>query len=224
MKMVMQVTLNRMLLLGQWAGKKCRKGEGMITTTLNEIRKQWPCSEGWEKALRALGKTGPDNEPLTLLKILEINGFEDAIWALRCIESKYDNATRLFACFCARYVLDIFEREYPNDNRPRKAIEVAERFAYGFATERKLAKVSAAALGAAQEARHGDTMFAACAAAEASEVKASPWTAVWSAFWAAGPGEARRDTHKEVKQEFVRLCKLEDEYGAVTKMEGVKND
>ena len=31
-----------------------------------------------------------------------------------------------FAVFCARDVLPLFEVEYPNDDRPRKAIEAAE--------------------------------------------------------------------------------------------------
>ena len=50
----------------------------------------------------------------------------------------YDGAIRLFACYCAKYSLDIFEREYPDDKRPREAIETAERFARGLATQEEL--------------------------------------------------------------------------------------
>ena len=33
-----------------------------------------------------------------------------------------------FACYCALEVIDIFEEKYPNDNRPRKAIEEAMKY------------------------------------------------------------------------------------------------
>ena len=36
---------------------------------------------------------------------------------------------RLFAADCAEHVLPIFEREYPNDKRPRKAVEATRAFA-----------------------------------------------------------------------------------------------
>ena len=54
---------------------------------------------------------------------------------------------RLFACDCAEDVLHVFEEKYPDDNRPRQAIEVARRFANGEATREELnAAVSAARL------------------------------------------------------------------------------
>ena len=46
-----------------------------------------------------------------------------------------ERVLRLFACECAERVLPIFERKYPNDNRPRRAIEVARLFADGKATQ-----------------------------------------------------------------------------------------
>ncbi len=36
---------------------------------------------------------------------------------------------RLFACDCAERVLSFYEREYPGDNRPRRAIQVAHDYA-----------------------------------------------------------------------------------------------
>ena len=51
---------------------------------------------------------------------------------------------RLFAADCAEHVLHIFEREYPNDKRPRLAIQAARDFVNG--------KIDAAARDAAKEA------------------------------------------------------------------------
>ena len=55
----------------------------MKTTTLNKIESLDPCETGWSKLLKGLGKTEPDDEPLSLLRILEINGIDDALWATR---------------------------------------------------------------------------------------------------------------------------------------------
>ena len=54
-----------------------------IETTLNKIRDNQPCKEGWEKLLKHLGKTQADDEPLPLLTILDSNGLEDTLWSLR---------------------------------------------------------------------------------------------------------------------------------------------
>jgi sugar/nucleoside kinase (ribokinase family) len=52
-------------------------------TTLNQIRSHSPCTDGWIKLLKHLGKTTADDEPLSLLTVLESNGLPDAIWCLR---------------------------------------------------------------------------------------------------------------------------------------------
>ena len=36
----------------------------MLTTTLNRIREHEPCTDGWEKLLKHLGKTQADDEDL----------------------------------------------------------------------------------------------------------------------------------------------------------------
>ena len=48
-------------------------------------------------------------------------------WALWLLVRRLDRKDRIrFAVYCARDVLPIYEAEYPNDDRPRKAIEAAE--------------------------------------------------------------------------------------------------
>jgi len=44
--------------------------------------------------LSGLGKTQADDETLPLTRILEINGLDDALWALRCVDDQ--RALRLF--------------------------------------------------------------------------------------------------------------------------------
>jgi len=53
-----------------------------MKTTLREIRSFEPCSSGWKKLCQGLGTSDLDTE-VTILQILEINGAEDAFWALR---------------------------------------------------------------------------------------------------------------------------------------------
>ena len=74
---------------------------------------------------------------------------------------------RLFACDCAEQALPTYEKDYPDDKRPRKAVETARLFAEGKATQEELAAAGAAA--------------AADAAA---------WAAAWAADWDAARAAA----------------------------------
>ena len=71
---------------------------------------------------------------------------------------------RLFAADCAERVLPIFEREYPTDDRPRKAIAAARAFARG--------EIDAAARDAA-----GAAAWAAAGAAAWDAARAAAWDA-----------------------------------------------
>jgi hypothetical protein len=52
---------------------------------------------------------------------------------------------RLLAVDCAEHVLPIFEKQYPNDQRPRKAIEATRAFALGKLSDAEMAKAFEAA-------------------------------------------------------------------------------
>lgn len=138
----------------------------MIYTTLNKIKEHDPCCSGWRKLLGYLGKTDADDEPLSLATILESNGLDDALWALRCWP-EYDREWRLLACDFAEQALPIFEAERPDDGSPRNAVEVSRRYADGNATYDELADARDAAWDAAWPA--GDAAQGAA----------------WSAAWAA---------------------------------------
>jgi len=54
-----------------------------------------------------------------------------------------------YAIYSARLVIDIFEKKYPSDNRPRKAIEAAELYLEGKATIEQIRDAAYAANAAA---------------------------------------------------------------------------
>jgi len=133
----------------------------MIYTTLNKIREHSPCESGWEKLLKHLGKTESDDEPLPLLTILDSNGLNDTLWCLRTVP-EHDKERRLFAVWCARKVQHLM-----TDQRSINALDVAERYANGKATEEELAAARDAAEDAASAAAYAawDVAYAAARAA-----------------------------------------------------------
>ena len=162
----------------------------MITTTLNKIREHQPCTNGWKKLLAHLGKTEADDEPLPFSTILESNGLDDALWCCRAAP-EYDKEWRLFAVWCARQV-----RHLMKDSRSLNALDVAERFANGLATEDELKAAWDAAGDAAWDAAWSAARTAAGAAGAAAE-----------AAWAAGAARtaARYAAQEKQSQEFLRI-------------------
>jgi hypothetical protein len=84
---------------------------------------------------------------------------------VRQVEGWNDKNLRFFAFWCAEQVLPIYEEKYPDDNRPRRAIETARRYAEGLATEGELAAARTAAWAAAWAAASDAAWDAARAAA-----------------------------------------------------------
>jgi hypothetical protein len=158
----------------------------MMHTTLNAILARGPCGQrpnedgslsGWLKLLAGLGKTEPDDESLPFSEILRINGLEDALWAARSAP-QYAREWRLYMVWCARQVQHLM-----TDKRSIDALDVAEKYALGQATDADLAAARAAAQAAAWDAAQ-DEWDAALAATQAS-ARASAWAAVWDAAWAS---------------------------------------
>jgi hypothetical protein len=171
-----------------------------MKTTLNKIREHDPCSYGWKKLLTYLNKTKADDEPLSLLTILNSNGLEDALWCLRAI-SGYDKEIRLYAVWCARQVQHLMK-----DERSINALDVAERFANGNASVKELGAASAASSDAVWDAS-SDADWDAATDASSDAASAAAWAAAsatasatasaaasaadWDAAWAAARDAAR---------------------------------
>lgn len=147
-------------------------------TTLNKIREKRPCSDGWEKLLRHLGKTHADDEPLNIATVLDSNGLDDALWCLRAVDGS-DCEIRLFSIWCAREVQHLM-----TDIRSVNALDVAERFANGLESTEQFAEARMAAWAAWGVA--GDAAEAAREAAEVAEATARAARAAWAAGEAAG--------------------------------------
>ena len=147
-----------------------------MQTTLNKIIFHSPCKEGWEKLLNHLNKTQADDEPLELRTILQSNGLNDTIWSLRAVEGK-DKEIRLFAADCAELVLPIYEKHYPDDNRPRLAILAARDYANGLITLEELSAACDAASAAAYAACDAASAAARAAAYAARSARAAAYAA-----------------------------------------------
>ena len=145
----------------------------MLYTTFAKAHEEGACIESYRKMTKSLGgitKYGKDT-PIPLDKVIEVCGLQDAIWSLRCTIEESENISIEFACRCAEHVLHFFEDKYPNDRRPRQAIEAARNCI----TNKSLAAVSAAS--AASAAR--SAAYAAVSAVSAT------WSAARSAVSAA---------------------------------------
>ena len=136
----------------------------MIYTTLNKIRDCRPCADGWGQLLKHLGKTQADDEPLGFDVILVSNGIDDALWCCRSVP-KHDKTWRLFAVWCARQVQHLM-----TDPRSIAAIDVAERYANGLATDEEMSAANAAARAVARDASWAAACDAARAVARVAEM------------------------------------------------------
>jgi len=117
----------------------------MLTTTLAKIKEHKPCGSGWHTLITYMGTEYPW-EPFSLLEILESNGVRDCLWALRCtIEDSHKISLSLAIKF-AEHVLHIFEAEYPDDKRPREALEAAREWLADFKNKGKKIKYQLANL------------------------------------------------------------------------------
>ena len=158
----------------------------MMQTTFRRLEEAGACKERYlflAKNLGGIKKYGKDT-PITLKQILDINGLDDALWALRACNDA-EKFSRLLACDYAERVLSIWEAQYPEDDRPRKAIEVSRKYAMGEATEEDLYVARIVARDAACAAWHA---FARIVARDAA-------CAAWHAFTVTTEGATRTAEH-----------------------------
>ncbi|CAJ7431974.1 putative bacteriophage protein [Burkholderia pseudomallei] len=194
-----------------------------FTVTLAALREAGACYGGYNKLVRSIqGKAfsmeDADREAyirlrhdaeIPLLDILKSNGLDDALWVLHCILDA-DRDMRLFAVWCARQVEHLME-----DQRSKDALNVAERFVNGEATDEERDAARDAAWAAVRGVTRDDAWDAArdavwparTAARDAAwgAARAAARGAVWAARCAAGDaaGDAAEDAQKEMLK---RMC------------------
>ena len=151
----------------------------MCTTTLNKIRANHPCLNGWKKLLTHLGKKTANDDLLTFQTILESNGLDDALWCLRASDAT-EFEMRKFARMAALDVDHLWDmpaivRDYleTGDETKRAAAWAAARAAARAAMSARAAAQSATldAQYAAGAAAGNAAMYAARAAAQSAARK-----------------------------------------------------
>ena len=167
--------------------------------TKRMIRELNPCYDGWRWYL--------ENREEDLLKLLlnaNRNNPKDAIWLFtklmteeQCLE---------ISIFSARKVLYLFENIYPDDMRPRRAIESAELYLKDPTKEKINASAAINADNAAVNATADAATYAAYAAADAASAAADAAYAVSAAINAANAVNAAEiKVQEEIIIEAVRI-------------------
>src|ERR1039458_8988639 len=87
-----------------------------------EQLKEWSaCTDGYKWACGVL-----KNKPMEVKKFLKITADYRLDWTNWVICRVFDKPNKVrYAIFAAEQVIHLFEKEYPDDKRPRKAIEEA---------------------------------------------------------------------------------------------------
>ncbi len=138
----------------------------MKQITLKDLKNWNACY--WECGERIHGKAEyvENNLPATALEVTKWDiPPEDRLWALLRPEVIDKKTLHLLACDFAEDVLHIFEKEYPRDDRPRKAIKAKREWIEGEISDSELKSAQDAAWNAARSAAGAAARSAARAAA-----------------------------------------------------------
>ena len=165
--------------------------------------KDWSaCTDGYKWACGIL-----KDKPMEVKKFIKITADHRLDWANWVIVRvmTYDQYVS-YAVFAAEQVIDIYEKEYPDDKRPRLAIEAAKNCIglkgaawAAMAATRAAAWAARAAAGDAAGAAAGDAWAAGAAGAAAgaaawaaAEAARAATAAAWAAWAAARAARAAR--------------------------------
>lgn len=116
-----------------------------LMTTLRRLDRLHHCERGRIRLATYLGKTRPDDEPLPFEEVLNAVGL---LMATNCCPAEPDHERhwRRFAVWCARQVEHLIQSP-----ECASALDVAERFCNGEATDLELAEAAAAAWATAPD-------------------------------------------------------------------------
>lgn len=135
---------------------------------------------------------------------------KDKVWVL-CRPHFLDTKEKAvkFVVFCAEQCLGIFEAAYPEDRRPRQAIELVKAYLRNpeAVSWEKLIEVTEAAAWAVEGATTAAAAAAATAVARAAEAAAAARSAqlVWGVWAARAAEKAEAATYKEQLNYLVEI-------------------
>jgi hypothetical protein len=184
--------------------------EEQMKITVDQIMELEPCPD--YTRTRVEGLWG-DNESLSLCQILGLDiPIDDRFWAVTQLMPERE--ARLFAADCAESVLHLFEAQYPDDQRPRLAIEAARKYANGEIDYAARDAARAAAWDAARDAARAAAWAAARAAAR-DAARAAAWAAARdaardaarAAAWAAARDAAGAAEQQKQLAKLMEYCK-----------------
>ena len=160
----------------------------MYKTTINskELKALDACVDGYKTFIEAHG-----DKTVKFSEALKSNGLDDMFWLLEAVEKDLSDQQlkdlRLLAADYALSCIDVFEKEYPDDLRPRKAILASIAYANGEITTEDLDIARSAARSAAWSAALSAAWSASESAARSawSAARSAAWSAARSAAWSA---------------------------------------
>ena len=135
----------------------------MFTITKEWLKEKSACKDGYEWSIKTL----KDKSMLCDKFIKALIKDEKYHWASWVLVRAFDKPNNVkYAIFAAEQVLHIYEKKYPNNNKPLLAIEAAKKWLYEPTEENRAAAYTAAY---AAYTAYTDAAYAAYAAADAAD-------------------------------------------------------
>jgi len=170
-----------------------------------EILTEWnACKEGLE-AFKAQTET----DGIKIIEAIIKTGDDEKIeWGNWLIVRMMDKKQKIqYAVFAAEQVLEIFEKKYPEDKRPRKAIEAAKKCIENDTEENYIAaRVVASDAAWAARAACDAARAASAAMVAASDAAMAAASAAWVAWVAWVASDAASDAACDVASEASALA------------------
>ena len=172
--------------------------------TAKWLEEKSACSEGtrW-----FLGQK--EDRPVKVIeKLMRESRMDWANWLTVRLMTKEQSVQ--YAIFAAEQVISIYEKKYPDDKRPREAIEAAKAYLKNPSDETKKAAARAAEAAAARAAAEAAAAWAAAAAAWAAAwaAAAEAARAARAAAWAAeAAAEAEKNMQKRILKQGIKILK-----------------
>ena len=175
--------------------------------TKDWLQKNNACSGGVE---RFLSQNETDAAKI-MLGLIECGRPEDSRWVMQKLITTKKQAV-LIAVFTAECVLDIFEKKYPDDKRPRNAINAAKAWLKNPCKKTKNAAAAAyiAIYTAAYAANAADTAvaYAAYAAYTAAAAATAVFTPVYAAYATKAAGTDKKEVQLKIANYAIKVLKL----------------